>query len=343
MKEFSPMESPPIPELETPETRSPDDNQLEARDSDWLFGFLIFLAILAFVLALIVGLLQTLSLVMPFVGWLQRAGSALDHSFLVPSFLPEGMPGGYFIALIFLALSALFFVAARQRVMHNPTMQSTAGCPSCHERVLVRVHRNRNDRLYSLAGIPFGRYQCRECTWNGLRIKQEERLPSYIKDYLVSVQTAAEAAGDADLAGQADDPGQDSENTTAVAGNNHATAGQTLASGDSLAKESNSRGFLAAIFSREAPPGEDILIENQEPVQDQEGANDSDWAKIVSPLSLNLRKDPQADGEVIGMLEPGTIVKLLDRSERVEGITWSQIRANDQDGWVLDSFLETHP
>lgn len=45
-----------------------------------------------------------------------------------------------------------------------------AGCPRCHENELMRVERQPIDRWLHLFGLPVYRYQCRQCTWQGIRL-----------------------------------------------------------------------------------------------------------------------------------------------------------------------------
>lgn len=45
-----------------------------------------------------------------------------------------------------------------------------SGCPRCHEHELMRVERQLVDRLLHSLGLPTYRYQCRQCTWQGLRL-----------------------------------------------------------------------------------------------------------------------------------------------------------------------------
>jgi hypothetical protein len=222
MTEFSPSESSPLPDAEEPEFGILD-NKVEAGNRDWLFRLLILLALLTFLLALTAGLLQFLSWIFPAVGWLQSVTYTMNNSILPAALLPEDMPGGFFITLILLALSGLFFIAARWRILHNPAMQVAAGCPSCQEIALVRVHRTKKDRLISALGIPFARYQCRECSWNGLRIKQEQKTASYVKDNL-AIQVAGQAIDEQAEAAPRDVSTQDFENAAAIAENENSAA-----------------------------------------------------------------------------------------------------------------------
>jgi uncharacterized protein YgiM (DUF1202 family) len=54
---------------------------------------------------------------------------------------------------------------------------------------------------------------------------------------------------------------------------------------------------------------------------------------------LNFRAEPSADAELLGFLESGTVVTILDGLENNDEGTWQQIQVNDLVGWVLSQFL----
>lgn len=54
---------------------------------------------------------------------------------------------------------------------------------------------------------------------------------------------------------------------------------------------------------------------------------------------LNFRAEPSADAELLGFLESGTVVTILDGVENNDEGTWQQIQVNDLVGWVLSQFL----
>lgn len=62
-------------------------------------------------------------------------------------------------------------------------------------------------------------------------------------------------------------------------------------------------------------------------------------AVINSPYGLNLRAQPSTDGEILTFLAPDTVVVLLDGRETADNLTWQQIEAAGQIGWVSDQFL----
>ncbi len=83
----------------------------------------------------------------------------------------------WIVAGAILVLAALFALLIRHRLVSDRRLWYGTGCPNCMERELVRVSRQRRDRLYSLVAIPAYRYACRNCTWRGLRIARREYSP----------------------------------------------------------------------------------------------------------------------------------------------------------------------
>jgi hypothetical protein len=250
------------------------------------------------------------------------------------------MPGGFLISVSLLIFSGILFAVARQRIINNPTMQTAAGCPSCQDYHLVRVHRNRIDRLISSIGIPFARYQCRDCQWNGLRIKQEQRFSSGARE-MILIQTTAGPINEQALSGNQSFSTQNNREIASVSPNNKSTNQQSFELQNLLSrKDTNATSSLAELISWEVPLQEHAATEKQKTARVGENVDDSNCGKIISPLGLNLRKDPRSDGEVVVTLEPGTIVELLDSKKLEDGIIWRQIRVDDdKNGWVLDSFL----
>ena len=83
----------------------------------------------------------------------------------------------WIVAGALLLLTVLFALLVRHRLVSDRRLWYGTGCPNCMERELVRVSRQRRDRLYSLVAIPAYRYACRNCTWRGLRIARREYSP----------------------------------------------------------------------------------------------------------------------------------------------------------------------
>ncbi len=70
------------------------------------------------------------------------------------------------------------FVLARQRLLDNPYLWINEGCPRCREHDLIRIQRQRSDRMLSLA-LPVRRFACRNCTWEGRRFGRDNaNIPS---------------------------------------------------------------------------------------------------------------------------------------------------------------------
>lgn len=66
-------------------------------------------------------------------------------------------------------------------------------------------------------------------------------------------------------------------------------------------------------------------------------------AVIDSPYGLNLRADPGRSGEVLALLETGTVVVVLDGRETADDQTWIQVAVDGQIGWVSEAFLVFNP
>jgi uncharacterized hydrophobic protein (TIGR00271 family) len=57
-------------------------------------------------------------------------------------------------------------------------------------------------------------------------------------------------------------------------------------------------------------------------------------------FGLNIREEPGTDADVIGFLQDGSIVVLLEGRETVDGLDWQQVAFDGQVGWVSDEFLQ---
>ncbi len=68
------------------------------------------------------------------------------------------------------ALLILLWLLLRSSLLWRHRSWLDSGCPRCHEHELMRVERQLVDRLLHLLGLPAYRYQCRHCTWQGLRL-----------------------------------------------------------------------------------------------------------------------------------------------------------------------------
>jgi len=65
-------------------------------------------------------------------------------------------------------LSALWLLL-RSFLLFRHKSWLDAGCPRCHENELMRIERQPIDRFLHALGLPAYRYQCRHCTWQGMR------------------------------------------------------------------------------------------------------------------------------------------------------------------------------
>jgi hypothetical protein len=77
---------------------------------------------------------------------------------------------GIFLLIVLFVLTLVSYFFLRRRLLNNPMFYPQAGCPQCWEYELVRVRRNKSERLVARLGIPVRRYSCRNCDWEGLRI-----------------------------------------------------------------------------------------------------------------------------------------------------------------------------
>lgn len=64
-----------------------------------------------------------------------------------------------------------------------------------------------------------------------------------------------------------------------------------------------------------------------------------DTALIRSPFGLNLRTDPSLTGQILRLLEPDSVVILLDERETADGLTWQAVVVGDETDWVAAEFL----
>jgi hypothetical protein len=81
--------------------------------------------------------------------------------------------GGYIILGIVVAVVALLitlWLLLRSLLLWRHHSWLDSGCPRCHAHELMRVERTALDRLLHTMGLPAYRYQCRQCTWQGIRL-----------------------------------------------------------------------------------------------------------------------------------------------------------------------------
>ena len=62
-------------------------------------------------------------------------------------------------------------------------------------------------------------------------------------------------------------------------------------------------------------------------------------AVINSPFGLNLRAEADINATVLTFLPADTVVILLDGRKTADNLTWQQVEADGQTGWVADQFL----
>ncbi len=73
--------------------------------------------------------------------------------------------------ILLLVVGLVSVLRLRWRLIHSERLWNTA-CPKCGYSKLHRIHRRMGGRLLSALGIPVGRYYCRNCKWQGLRIRR---------------------------------------------------------------------------------------------------------------------------------------------------------------------------
>ena len=102
----------------------------------------------------------------------------------------QWLAGGYKGLGLVVALAvtgSISYLYLRHRLLHNIFLYSEVGCPQCKEQELIRVRREKRDRLIEHFGIPVRRYVCRNCSWSGLRIgsayPDEEKYGQLIQTY----------------------------------------------------------------------------------------------------------------------------------------------------------------
>ncbi len=83
-------------------------------------------------------------------------------------------PGYQLISLALALLGALLlgWMLSRLVYMRNDHHWLDAGCPNCGKHELMRIGRQPSDRWLHNFGLPAYRYQCRECTWEGVRLSE---------------------------------------------------------------------------------------------------------------------------------------------------------------------------
>jgi hypothetical protein len=125
-------------------------------------ALIAFLSIAAALAAAIVAMMPLLAALVPqayFPGLYETSGWLLAENRVV--FISGSLA---FVAFVLLWL-------ARTLVKRSTAVWSGQGCPDCSEKSLVRVHRQSRERFLAyITGMPIGRYACRECFWDGLRL-----------------------------------------------------------------------------------------------------------------------------------------------------------------------------
>ena len=125
--------------------------------------FLLFVSISSAVIALFILFTPVLDIILDFMGLHYSAWNEWKNWIAVGN-------RGLVIAAAFGLTALLFALLARFRFRRIWSVYAEAGCPQCHEHELIRVRRNRRDRVLSFFGVSVRRYSCRNCTWHGVRL-----------------------------------------------------------------------------------------------------------------------------------------------------------------------------
>ena len=225
--------------------------------------------------------------------------------------------------LILFLLALLLYAAAQQRAMTNMQLRSSSGCPACSGSKLIRIPRQKGDRLLGYSLIPMGRFVCPECRWEGRRIirrsgyskksskpktaaKPVSRIDAEVADSLLEVQKHSPAGGAVEMI----------------------TAAKIQAV---LSSNSDIRAIIAGRDFQLADRGATHLIT----VHSGEGENGIEPGAVVGSLRLLLWRDSGQDGGLRAYLDHDTTkVTLYDRIKTAE---WAPQYANHQNNNGLHS------
>ncbi len=209
----------------------------------------------------------------------------------------------WIVGLGILLLAGLFMLWVRHRLVRNQRLWYGTGCPNCMERELVRVSRQKSDRLYALLAIPAYRYACRNCTWRGLRIARRVISPEReleLEEALLRFQPdglpAGVAAGHSSV--------RDLEESNAV----------VLADSPDLFDEQNDEGWA----------------------EDQEQMDEAITVTLTEPSDLFGQlddeiwiEDQEQANDIGGEVEPSEEDNHLIESKQLEGMEWLWRRSSD--------------
>lgn len=91
----------------------------------------------------------------------------------------ETLQSGNLIGIVLASLALFILImllVTRHKARRNFALYHTAGCPECYEHDMVRIRRQRRDRVVAALGFPVRRYACRNCIWMGLRLHEDRPL-----------------------------------------------------------------------------------------------------------------------------------------------------------------------
>ncbi len=239
---------------------------------------------------------------------------------------PPGLTTFRFLIILFFLLAIGLFLAARWQIKNNRSMKAAAGCPSCHEKELMRVSRTKRDRLITISGIRVARYQCRECHWNGRRVYGGNHFPQEDISMQDTVNLFSGTQSGFSVSSQGDANAAQIPAETAVI--------------DALPETSPAAVSEVA----DAPPHSQTLqpeqVDGDHEADQAHLLNSGDKAKIMATFGVNLRSQPRLDAMWVGLLGPEAAVLINSSQRKDDGTVWYHIRAGKQSGWVTEDSIE---
>ncbi len=313
MTEISHQESSRLAVQDEPMSGS-ESRKTKAKRRDWFFGFLFVLA----VIALIVALTAAFQLLLPVVD-----PAASQRYQLIPGFDQQT-----------LLLPALYLPYVELSVPSS-TISWPIGLQTGHFVllsslilalllfILARVRIVRNRSMWPSTGCP----SCQE--------RELFRVFRSRRDHLISsigIPVARYQCLECEWQGRRIHRGPKPASPWSIRSTGEGAAEPNRSPGKSEATQ-----LPTPTTSR----SENALLLGDTPsVQDGDDIGSVSRCEVSTPLGLNLRADPNSDGELIGTLEPGTVVELPGGVKEEDGVTWCQVQVNDQTGWVLSQFLK---
>jgi hypothetical protein len=340
------------------------------RQVDYLFVFLLFLALLTALLALLVAAAVFLS-----------ALFGIPLTVLVPKQLLPSSNQLYAAAGLLLLLALIFFLLARWRIRRNRAYQFISGCPLCLQHDMIRVHRSQWHRISAeLLQLPFRKYACRNCQWQGVLLyypmeilrangagiplpaqgapMQNDEPEGSDKDLLIQSFAVPVTGNDLSLANTDPlpvDPGEtiiqeqvlplpvDDQQDPPEEETAPSEAFVDKAVYDDPLKQKTS---VSDTVSKDRIPVGKSPDENAQVQPDHPKGSELRYpagiisrAIVVSPFGLSIRTAPSNTAEIIMKLETDSVVEVFEIENQNAPINWRQVRYDGETGWVSAAFL----